>query len=71
MPVAPRSDITLSAAPLGDAEDRLVQMELPAFGLPEHRAEGHCQLVARQHTYLAEEYMSSSVTTVRPQLGGS
>jgi hypothetical protein len=47
MTVALRSAITLSPAPLEDAEDGFVQVELPSFGLPEHRAEVPVRLAHR------------------------
>jgi hypothetical protein len=47
MTAALRSAITLSPAPLEDAEDGFVQVELPSFGLPEHRAEVPVRLAHR------------------------
>ena len=47
MSAAQRSDITLSPGPLEDAEDGFVQVEFPAFGLPEHRAELPVRLAHR------------------------
>jgi hypothetical protein len=47
MQVILRSDITLSPGPLEDAEDGFVQVGLPSFGLPEHRAEIPVRLAHR------------------------
>jgi hypothetical protein len=47
MTAALRSAITLSPAPLEDAEDGFVQVELPSFGHPEHRAEVPVRLAHR------------------------
>jgi hypothetical protein len=48
MPLALRSNITLSPAPLEDAEDGFLQVELPSFGLSEHRTEITVQTVSKQ-----------------------
>jgi hypothetical protein len=48
LPLALRSSITLSPAPLEDAEDRCVQVKLLSFGLSEHQAEITVQTALKQ-----------------------
>ena len=48
MPAIPLSGITRPPAPLEDAEDGFLQVELPSFGLSEHRTEITVQTVSKQ-----------------------
>jgi hypothetical protein len=48
LPLALRLSITPSPAPLEDAEDRFVQVELLSFGLSEHQAKITVQTASKQ-----------------------